>query len=117
MDKAITTQPLVSVLMPVYNAEAYVSEAIQSILQQTYKNFEFLIINDGSTDNSEKLINTFSDSRIRYIRNSENIKLVATLNKGIDLSVGKYLVRMDADDISLPERLQKQVDFMETHPE
>jgi len=111
------TQPLITVLMPVYNAAPYLAEAIDSILNQRFKDFEFLIINDGSTDNSLEIINSYKDKRILLINNGQNIKLIATLNKGIELAQGKYIARMDADDISLPERLEKQVQFMETHPE
>ena len=107
--------PLVTVLMPVYNGEAYLREAIQSILDQTYKNFIFLIINDGSTDKTEEIIMSFDDNRIQYIKNSENLRLVKTLNKGLSLIKTKYVARMDADDISLPERLERQVDFMEEY--
>lgn len=107
--------PLVTVLMPVYNAELYVAEAIESILIQKYTNFEFLIINDGSNDKSEEIILSYNDTRIRYIKNEHNIQLIATLNKGLELSKGKYIARMDADDISLPNRLQEQVAFMEEH--
>jgi glycosyltransferase involved in cell wall biosynthesis len=109
--------PLVTVLMPVYNGEIYLREAIDSILTQTYKDFEFLIINDGSTDNSENIIASYNDSRIRYVKNECNLKLITTLNKGIELAKGKYIVRMDADDISAPTRIEKQVIFMEKNPE
>lgn len=109
--------PRVSVLMPVYNAGIYLSEAIESILNQSFQDFEFLIINDGSTDNSENTILSYQDKRIRYIRNDQNIKLIATLNKGIDLCRGDYIVRMDADDISLPQRIEKQVAYLDAHPE
>lgn len=107
---------LVTVLMPVFNAEKYVAEAIESILNQTYDNFEFLIINDGSTDKSEDIILSYKDSRIVYIKNQRNIRLVATLNKGIRMAKGKYIMRMDADDISVPDRMQKQVLYMEHDP-
>ncbi len=109
------TIPKVTVLMPVYNGEKYLCEAIDSILNQSFTDFEFLIINDGSTDSTENIILSYTDSRIRYIKNQENIKLIATLNKGIDLALGKYIARMDADDISLPERLQKQFDYLESN--
>jgi glycosyltransferase involved in cell wall biosynthesis len=108
---------LVSVLIPVYNAEKHLAEAIESILNQSYSDFEFLIINDGSNDKSEEIILSYSDQRIRYIKNESNLKLIKTLNKGIQICKGKYIVRMDADDISHPERIQKQVDFMESHSE
>lgn len=106
---------LVTVLLPVYNAEKFLREAIDSILNQTYHNIEFLIINDGSTDKSEDIILSYKDKRIRYVKNECNLKLIKTLNKGIDLAKGEYIARMDADDISLPSRLQKEVDFLETH--
>ena len=109
--------PLVSVLMAVYNGEKFLREAIDSILNQTYTNFEFLIVNDGSVDLTEEIILSYSDSRIRYIKNETNLKLIASLNKGLDLANGKYIARMDADDISLPNRIEKQVDFMERNPE
>jgi glycosyltransferase involved in cell wall biosynthesis len=109
-------QPLVSVLLPVYNGQLYLADAIDSILHQTYNHFEFLIINDGSTDNTDAIISSYTDPRIRYIKNEENIKLIATLNKGLVLATGKYIVRMDADDIALPERIAEQVAFMEDHP-
>jgi glycosyltransferase involved in cell wall biosynthesis len=105
--------PMVSVLLPVYNSGAYVQSAIESILKQTFSDFELLIINDGSTDNSLSLISSISDSRIRIINNEKNIGLTATLNKGIDLAKGKYIARMDADDISLPGRFEKQVNYLE----
>ena len=103
----------VTVLMPVYNAEPFLREAIDSILKQTFTDFEFIIINDGSTDRSEEIIKSYTDSRIRYYKNEHNLKLIATLNKGFDLANGKYIARMDADDISLPTRLQLQYELME----
>jgi glycosyltransferase involved in cell wall biosynthesis len=109
--------PCVTVLMPVYNGEIYLREAIESILSQTFTDFEFLIINDGSTDKSEKIIKSYNDSRIRYVKNESNLKLIATLNNGIELAKGKYILRMDADDISVPNRIEKQVAFMEQNPE
>src|SRR4051812_14853437 len=108
---------LVSVLMPVYNAEPYIKQAIDSILNQTFTNFEFIIINDGSSDASKDIILSYKDPRIAYLENEKNLKLIETLNKGFILCKGKYIVRMDADDISFPERIAKQVAFMEAHPE
>lgn len=107
------TQPLVSVLMPVYNGEKYLKEAIDSVLAQTYKKFELIIINDGSVDNTEDIILSFSDTRIRYIKNETNLKLIETLNKGIQLSNGKYIARIDADDVCMRNRLKIQVSFLE----
>lgn len=114
---ASSSNPSITVLLPVYNAEAFVGEAIESILLQTFTDFELLIINDGSTDGSKKIIESFKDQRIRFVDNEKNIKLIATLNKGIDLAKGKYIARMDADDISLPNRLEMQFRFMENHPD
>jgi glycosyltransferase involved in cell wall biosynthesis len=109
--------PRVTVLMPVYNGERYVHEAISSILNQTFQDFELLIVNDGSTDNSINIIDSFNDKRIRVIHNEANIKLIATLNKGLSLAKGQYIARMDCDDISLPKRLEKQFIFMESNPD
>lgn len=109
--------PNVSVLLPVYNCEAYITEAIDSILGQTFKDFELVIINDGSTDSSEEIILSYSDHRIRYEKNALNSGIITTLNRGLRLCRGKYIARMDADDISYPTRLQKQVDFLDSHSE
>lgn len=111
------TAPLVSVFMPVYNAGIYLAEAIDSILNQTYTNFEFVILNDGSTDKSEEIIKSFNDPRIRLENNERNIGLIASLNRGLTLCKGKYIARMDQDDISLPTRLEKQISWLEGHPE
>jgi len=116
MDKNINN-PKVTVLMPVYNSEKYLRESIESILNQTFTNFEFLIINDGSTDKSKEIINSYNDSRIRLINNKENIGITRSLNNGLSISKGEYIARMDADDISLPKRLKIQVKFMNRHPE
>jgi glycosyltransferase involved in cell wall biosynthesis len=112
-----TNFPKITVLMPVYNGAPYLNEAMESILQQSFTDFEFLIINDGSTDASVRIINSYTDHRIRLIENPRNIGLVYTLNRGIDLAKGEFLARMDCDDISLPERLAKQLTFMERHLE
>ena len=109
---------LVSVIMPVFNSESHLSEAIESILSQNFKQFELIIVNDGSTDNSLRIIQSFvdRDSRIILI-NQSNLGLPIALNNAIGVSKGKYIVRMDADDISLPGRLEKQVGFMECNKE
>ncbi|XOJ85153.1 glycosyltransferase family 2 protein [Methylophilaceae bacterium Uisw_099_01] len=101
--------------MPVYNGEKYLKESIDSILNQSFKNFEFIIVNDGSTDKTEEIILSYDDGRIRYVKNKVNLQIVKTLNKGITLAKGKYIARMDADDISLPERFEKQFKFMEAN--
>jgi len=103
----------ITILMPVFNAERYLSEAIESILNQTFVDFEFMIINDGSTDNSEEIIERYTDKRIRFIKNEKNLGLIATLNKGFNLIDSEYIARMDADDVSLPTRLEKQILFMD----
>ena len=112
-------RPLVSVIMSVYNTPAeFLNEAIQSIIQQTYDNFEFIIINDGSSL-KETLIcldqYRNKDSRVLIIDNEQNIGLTKSLNRGLSYCKGKYIARMDADDISLPHRLEKQVEYMERH--
>lgn len=107
-------KPLVSVIMPVYNGERFLREAIDSILNQSMTDFEFLIINDGSTDGSEEIIKSYRDTRIRCINNSHNLGLVDSLNKGIDLAEGVYIARMDADDVSLPLRLEMQLSLIES---
>lgn len=109
--------PKISVLMPVYNAEKFLKEAIDSILNQTFKDFEFLIINDASTDRSKGIILSYKDPRIRYFENRKNLGVARTLNSGLRLAKGKYIARMDADDISLPDRFKKQVKFMEKNPQ
>lgn len=108
--------PLVSVIMSVYNGEKYLRESIESILGQTFKDFEFIIINDGSTDKSENIIKSFNDPRIKLISRS-NKGLVASLNEGIEKSLGKYIARMDSDDISESERLEKQINFLKSNPD
>lgn len=107
----------ITVLLPVYNGERYLREAIDSILCQTFHDFDLLIINDGSIDLTDEIIKSYSDERIKYISNESNIGLISTLNKGIELITGKYIVRMDADDISLPKRLEKQLEFMNSNPD
>jgi glycosyltransferase involved in cell wall biosynthesis len=107
----------ISVILPIYNAEKYLSEAIGSILSQTYTDFELLAIDDGSTDKSLDTLKSFTDPRIKIIQNNENSGLISTLNKGIRLAEGEYIARMDADDISLPTRFEKQVDLLDNNPE
>lgn len=108
--------PVVSIVMAAYNEEKYIAEAIRSILDQTFSSFEFIIVNDGSTDKTGEIIQSFIDQRIVYIKNEKNLKLISSLNRGLSIAKGKYIARMDADDIALPDRLKKQVDFMESHP-
>lgn len=111
--------PRISVVMPAYNSENYIGEAIESILNQTYSDFEFIILNDGSTDNTAKIVKEYAkkDKRIKFIDNKKNQGLVSVLNQGLDLARGEYIARMDSDDISLPTRFAKQIKYMEKHPE
>lgn len=103
--------------MPAYNASTYIREAIESILNQTLDDFEFIIVNDGSTDDTAVIIRSYSDPRIIFLENEKNSGICVTLNKGLAAARGKYIARMDSDDISLPERLAEQVAFMEQNPE
>jgi len=103
---------LVSVILPVFNAELYLKESIDSILNQTYQNFELIIINDNSNDYSKQIILNYNDKRIHYYENLKNEGLVFTLNRGLKIAKGIFIIRMDADDVSLPFRFKKQVDFL-----
>lgn len=107
----------VTVIMPVYNPGRYLSEAINSILNQTHTDFELLIIDDASTDHSKEVIEQFRDPRIRYVKNDMNLGIAGTRNRGIELSRTKYIAFMDHDDIALPTRLKKEVQYLEEHPE
>jgi glycosyltransferase involved in cell wall biosynthesis len=107
----------VTVLMSVFNGEKFLREAVESILSQTFEDFEFLIIDDGSTDDSASIISSYHDPRIKLVTNNSNIGLSKSLNRGLKVSKGEYIVRMDADDISLPQRLEKQVEYMESEQE
>lgn len=113
----INASPLISVILPVYNGEKYLQRAVQSILDQTFKDFEILIIDDGSTDSSGEIVSSFKDDRIRYIKNSENLKLIKSLNKGLSLAKGQYIARMDGDDIAAPNRLELQLNYMSKNPD
>jgi glycosyltransferase involved in cell wall biosynthesis len=105
--------PVISVLMAAYNVENYIGEAIDSILNQTFNDFEFIIIDDASTDGTQSVIKKYNDRRIKLIENKTNMKLAASLNKGLRSAQGKYIVRMDADDISHPQRIEKLYQFAE----
>jgi glycosyltransferase involved in cell wall biosynthesis len=107
----------VTVLLPVYNGEQYLHETMRSILGQTYTGFEFLIVDDGSTDSTQAIINSYDDPRIRLLVNDRRLKLSGALNRGIDEARGRFIARMDADDIALPGRLEKQVEYLNAHPE
>lgn len=113
----MTQTHLISVLMPVYNTkEEYLRASIESILNQTFKNFEFIIVNDGSTNNVEEVILSYKDDRIKYFK-QENQGIVGALNNAWSKASGKYIARMDSDDIAYPERFAKQIKFLEENPE
>jgi len=111
--------PMVSVLMSVYNGERYLREAVESILDQTFSDFEFIIVDDCSTDSTPEILKEYAeqDKRIRLMRSTRRLGLTRSLNRGIQATCGRYLARQDADDISLPGRLALQVSFLEEHPE
>lgn len=111
--------PEISAIMSVYNGEAYLAEAIESVRNQTFENWELIVINDCSTDSTGDILREFSekDSRIKVHTNEENLRLPASLNKALDLAVGKFVARIDSDDIALPQRFEKQVEFMNSNPD
>ena len=109
--------PAISVVMPVYNDAAYLHQAIDSILNQRFNEFEFIIVNDGSTDHTEEIILSYNDERILYLRNEENKGCSYSRSKGMKAARGKYIAAMDGDDISSPDRLKLQYEYLETHPE
>ncbi len=109
--------PAISVVMPTFNDGQYLREAIDSILGQTFKDFEFIIINDCSNDVTENIINSYKDDRIRYLKNEANYGNTITRNRGMKAAIGKYIAIMDSDDISVPKRLALQYQYLEKHPE
>lgn len=113
------TKPLVSVVIPVYNANGFLSGAIESIQNQTYKNLEIIIVDDGSTDETPKILSSLAkkDKRIKILTNKRNLNIASSLNRGIKLAKGSYIARMDADDISLPNRIEKQIKYLLAHPD
>lgn len=115
----MTVKPKISLIMSVYNSADYVSEAIESVIRQTFTAWELIIINDCSTDATSEILNRYAsqDSRISVHTNAVNLRLPNSLNKALSLAKGKYIARMDADDICLPQRLQEQYDFMENNPD
>lgn len=110
---------LVSVIIPVYNVEKYVKEAIESIQNQTYKNIEIIVIDDGSVDNTYKIVEKLAkdDNRLKLYKNQKNLKIVKTLNRALSLSNGEYIARMDGDDISAPDRIEKKIKFLKENQE
>jgi GT2 family glycosyltransferase len=108
--------PQVSVVTSVYNGEAYLEECVNSILNQTFQDFEYIILNNGSTDRTAEILKSYSDPRLRIVH-QENLGIAQSLNKGVDLSSGELILRLDADDYSVSQRLEKQLKFMDQHPE
>ncbi len=113
----ISDKPSVSVLLPVRNGQAFIAGAVASILAQTYGDFELLVLDDGSSDRTGEIVEGFRDGRVRLVPDRVGRGLAIRLNQGIDLARGRFLARMDADDLSFPERLEKQVRFLESHPQ
>ena len=111
--------PKVSVVMPVYNREAFVSESVGSILDQTFEDFEFIIIDDGSTDRTVAIVQEHmqQDSRIRLVILPENVGIARATNRGINEAQGQYIALMDSDDVSIRTRLEHQVDYLDQHPD
>lgn len=107
----------ITILMPVYNGAKFLRETIENVLLQSYRDFIFLIVNDGSTDDTEKIILSYKDSRIKYLKNERNLGLVKTLNKGIDLIETEFLARMDADDLWVETKLEKQLALLDSRPD
>src|SRR3989344_484233 len=110
-------KPKISVVMAVHNGMPYLKDAVASILNQTCKNFEFIVIDDGSTDKSWSFLNGLKDKRLKLIKNKKNLGLAKSLNAGLEAAKGQYIARMDADDISLPKRLETQLKFLENNPQ
>ena len=108
---------LVSVILPVYNCEKYIKEAVDSLLNQTYKNLEIIIIDDCSTDKTLDVLSEYKDQRIKILENDENYGIVYSLNRGLDIAKGKYIARMDGDDICELNRIEVQLDFLKKNPD
>ena len=113
----MSLEPKVSVVMPVHNGSKFIGTAIQSILNQTYPRLELIIVDDGSSDETGEVVARFRDERILILKNPVHAGLVPSLNRGLKLASGKYIARLDSDDVALPQRLQKQVDFLESMPD
>jgi|SRR5579872_44193 len=112
----VSQKPKISTIMSVYNGMPFLKEAVKSILAQTYKNFEFIIVDDSSTDGSTRYLKSLKDKRIKLIINKKNLGLAESLNKALKKTRGKYIARMDADDISLPRRFETQLEFFKKNP-
>ncbi|MES2964008.1 MAG: glycosyltransferase, partial [Bdellovibrionota bacterium] len=116
-EDAVMPAPRVTVVLPVFNGERFIRDAVESILSQTLEDFELIVIDDGSTDRTPEILSLLKDDRLSVHRNDTNLKLISSLNRGLVLARGEFIARMDADDISKPERLAKQVAFLDSHPD
>jgi glycosyltransferase involved in cell wall biosynthesis len=112
----MSQEPLVSIILPIYNAAPFLKEALDSVLKQSYTHFEVIAINDGSTDNPELIIHTYHDPRLKYVTNETNKGVAKTLNQAIHLSTGEFIMRMDADDIIEQDKIFKQIHFFKLNP-
>jgi glycosyltransferase involved in cell wall biosynthesis len=117
MDTSLKTTPKITVLLPIYNCELYIQAAVESILNQTFTDFEFLIIDDASTDATVSILKKIDDSRIQLIEKPVNSGYTTSLNQGLQIAKGQYIARMDGDDISMPDRFAQQIAYLESHPE
>ncbi len=109
--------PRLTVLMPVYNVESYIAESVRSILSQTYAAFALLVIDDGSTDRTPEILASFRDPRLRVVRNEQNLGLTRSLNRGLSMIDSEYVSRHDGDDVAMPSLLEREVAFLDSHPE
>lgn len=114
---AVRPAPAISVVLPVRNGEAFLADALDSVFAQTFSDFELIVVDDCSTDRTAEMLASTNDSRLRVVRNEEQRGIAGSLNRGFELCGGRYIARMDADDISLPMRFARQVAFLEAHPE
>ncbi len=108
-------KPKISVVMPVYNGGKYLKQSLKSILNQTYKNFELIVVNDGSTDSTAKILTTINDKRLKIIHNIYNVGVAKSLNRGLKIAKGDYIARCDSDDINFKKRFKIQIDFLDKH--
>lgn len=109
-------QPKVSIIMPVYNNQDYIKEAIDSVISQTFKDWELIIIDDASSDHTADIIKTYKDKRIIFLKNDRNEGVTASLNKGLKRATGEFVARIDSDDICMPDRFELQVEFLDNNP-
>jgi GT2 family glycosyltransferase len=109
--------PAVTVLMPAYNAAAHLKEALESIFRQTFSDFELVVVEDGSTDDTPTILRACGDSRLSVLANERNLGVISSLNRGLEAATGEFVARMDADDVALPKRLERQVNFLRNSPQ